>query len=97
LQFNISYGNDGAGYGLFNYDGAPLPWGNNVVRYNVSRGDGRKNGYGAITFYSDGPPFGSVTIFGNRIFLRGADDRGKAIRFWTAAPAARVYGNKVRR
>jgi len=79
LQFNISYGNDGAGYGLFNYDGADLPWGNNVVRYNASYSDGRKNDYGAITFYSGGPPFGLVTIFGNRIFLRGT--RGKAIRF----------------
>jgi hypothetical protein len=97
LQFNISYGNDGAGYGLFNYDGSGLPWGNNVVRYNASYSDGRKNDYGAITFYSDGPPFGLVTIFGNRIFLRGTDGRGKAIRFWTAAPVARVYGNKVRK
>ena len=95
LQFNKSYGNDGAGYGLYNYDRAGLPWGNNVVRYNASYGDGRKNNYGAITFYSNGPPFGLVTIFGNRIFLRRTDDRGKAIRFWTAAPAARVYGNKV--
>ena len=48
MQYNYSHDNDGAGYGL--YQGSTsAPWSNNVVRYNISQNDGRKNGYGAIT------------------------------------------------
>jgi hypothetical protein len=38
IQYCLSYENEGAGYGLFQYEGAS-PWYNNVLRYCVSVGD----------------------------------------------------------
>jgi hypothetical protein len=42
LQRNLSHGNAGAGFLLYQYSGA-RPWGGNTVRFNVSDGDGRTN------------------------------------------------------
>lgn len=50
IQYNYSYNNDGAGYLLAEY-GALFPFTNNVIRFNISVNDGRKNGYGAITVW----------------------------------------------
>ena len=50
LQYNHSHDNDGAGFGLFQYAGAPRS-GGNVVRHNLSERDGRKNGYGGISVW----------------------------------------------
>ena len=40
IQYCLSYNNEGAGYGLFQFPGA-LPWHNNVVRYCISENDGK--------------------------------------------------------
>ncbi len=50
LQFNYSHDNDGAGY-LFAHRYANDAHTGNVVRFNVSQNDGRKNGYGAIEIW----------------------------------------------
>ena len=50
VQYNLSYNNEGAGYLLAEF-GAALPFTNNVIRFNASVNDGRKNGYGAITLW----------------------------------------------
>jgi hypothetical protein len=50
LQYNYSCNNEGAGYLLAEF-GAALPFTNNVIRFNISLNDGRKNGYGAITVW----------------------------------------------
>lgn len=68
LQHNYSFGNDGAGYGLFQYRGAP-PWGRNVVRYNVSHDDARKDGRGAITFWSAEGPLRDVAVHHNLVVM----------------------------
>jgi hypothetical protein len=47
MQYNYSHDNDGAGYLLAHRFANDIHHGN-VVRYNISRNDGRKNGYGAI-------------------------------------------------
>ncbi len=49
IQYCVSWSNQGAGIGLFEF-GASKPWENNVVRYNVSRNDGIKNG-GSIAIW----------------------------------------------
>jgi Right handed beta helix region len=94
LQYNRSFENDGAGYGLYHYAGA-LPWGSNRIRRNWSRDDGRKNGYGAITAYSYNAPMGSVEIIDNEIIFTGDDGPNKAIRFFTPLSQATVQGNTV--
>jgi hypothetical protein len=56
IQYNYSYHNDGAGYLLAEY-GAGLPFRENLIRFNISLEDGRKNGYGAITVWGAGSSF----------------------------------------
>lgn len=51
MQYNYSYNNDGAGYLIAQYRDAP-PFGNNIVRYNISQNDGRRLGYGGITVWA---------------------------------------------
>lgn len=51
MQYNVSYSNDGPGYGLFEF-GAAKPWQNNVIRYNISQNDGLTNG-GSIGIWKD--------------------------------------------
>ena len=50
IQYNYSYNNDGAGYLLAEY-GALFPFTNNIIRFNISANDGRKNSYGAISVW----------------------------------------------
>jgi Right handed beta helix region len=47
IQYNYSYNNEGAGYLLAEY-GALFPFTNNIIRFNISENDGRKNNYGGI-------------------------------------------------
>jgi hypothetical protein len=51
MQYNTSYDNDGAGYGIFQFDYA-RPYVNNIIRYNTTTNDSRKNGYGAIDIWN---------------------------------------------
>ena len=73
MEYNYSHDNDGAGFGLFQYAGAS-PSGGNVVRYNVSENDGRKNGYGAISVWgaSSSDPVGSADVYHNTVFVAPA-------------------------
>jgi hypothetical protein len=57
LQSCYSHHNDGGGFCLFEYGdggwrGITPPHQHNVVRYNISENDGRKNGYGAISIWN---------------------------------------------
>lgn len=47
MQYNYSYNNEGAGYLLAEY-GALFPFTDNIIRFNISENDGRKNNYGGI-------------------------------------------------
>ncbi len=74
LQYNYSHDNEGAGYLLAEY-GAGLPFTNNTVRFNISQNDGRKNGYGAISFWGVNDAF-KVTntyVYNNTVFVNGAN------------------------
>lgn len=62
IQYCLSYENEGAGYGIFEYNGAGK-WKNNTVRYCISINDGRKtenasgmyiwNGWNADSMFTD--------------------------------------------
>ena len=43
MQYNLSYNNEGCGYGLYEF-GAAKTWENNIIRYNISQDDGIING-----------------------------------------------------
>jgi hypothetical protein len=69
LQYNYSHDNDGAGYLLYVYRGAPYTFRNNVCRYNVSANDGRKNHYGGIWLGNDGSGVRDLEIYNNTILV----------------------------
>jgi hypothetical protein len=72
LQYNYSHDNDGAGFMLAQYPSA-RPSLNNIIRYNVSLNDGRKNSYGAIHLFG---VFGRTEIHSNNIYL-DSTERGR--------------------
>jgi hypothetical protein len=69
MQYNYSHGNDGAGFGAFQFSGA-RPFGNNVIRNNVSENDARKGGYGAITMWGyNGTALANLAVYNNTVYL----------------------------
>ncbi len=69
LQYNYSHGNDGAGYLLYVYKNAPHTFRNNVVRFNISEDDGRKNTYAGIHVGNDGSGVSDLDIYNNTIYI----------------------------
>lgn len=67
MQYNYAHDNDGAGFILCQTGNNP--WKNNVVRYNVSIDDARKEKMGSITWCSFGGGAGmqSSTVYGNTV------------------------------
>jgi len=90
MQYNYSHDNDGAGYLICSYKGAGK-YDNNIVRYNVSVNDGRKNNYSGITFWTGSPKDDSIRntqIYGNTIYSSTAS----TIAFWVREG---IYNTKV--
>ncbi|HVB02633.1 MAG TPA: right-handed parallel beta-helix repeat-containing protein [Chitinophagaceae bacterium] len=72
MQYNYSHDNDGAGYLLAEY-GALLPYRDNIVRFNISLNDGRKNGYGGITIWGASPAYQvTESYIYNNLILAGS-------------------------
>jgi hypothetical protein len=69
MQYNYSHDNEGAGYLIAQYNGAP-PLNGVIIRFNISENDGRKNGYGGIHLWSSGANGGiqNVEIYNNTIY-----------------------------
>ncbi|MEA2709452.1 MAG: hypothetical protein QOF78_2053 [Phycisphaerales bacterium] len=65
MQYNYSHANDGAGFLLAQFSGAKTFTGN-VIRYNVSQNDGRKNGYGGIHAFG---PIQDTLVYNNTVFM----------------------------
>ena len=95
MQYNYSHDNDGAGYGIFQFQGA-RPFYNNVVRYNVSENDGRKGNYAGIQFWNGNGSNGirDVDVYNNTVFM-SPSGRGtpRAIYFQTGTTNVRVRNN----
>ena len=68
MQRNLSYDNDGSGFLLAQFPSA-YPFHDNVVRYNVSVGDGRKNSTAGILVWSGDPesPILRTTVSNNTV------------------------------
>jgi hypothetical protein len=87
MQFNYSHGNAGSGFMLaHNFDTATHT--GNVIRYNVSQNDGRKNGTSAIRVW------GHITdaeIYQNTISLAANSSSPKAVRIDGRQPTGHVH------
>lgn len=79
VQHNYSHDNDGPGYLLAQFSGARAFYGN-VLRYNVSVNDGRKNRYGGIHLWSTGASGGltDTTFYANTISTTQSADGNPA-------------------
>jgi len=65
LQYNYSHGNDGAGF-MLAHGRADRVHAGNLVRYNVSQNDGRRNKYGGIHLWGR---ITSAEIHNNTIYM----------------------------
>src|SRR5207237_3809682 len=96
MQYNYSHDNEGAGYGLFEYRGASA-WGNNVVRYNLSRNDAGANNAAGISRWNGGSGLANADIYGNTIYMDATNlDSGatpQLILFATKTTNIRFYNN----
>jgi hypothetical protein len=94
LQYNYSHDNDGAGYLLAH---APVTdtHRSNVVRYNISQNDGRKNSYAAIEVWGRTI---DADVYNNTVFMSpSAGGTPSAVRVWNAGiPGRRVTGLRIR-
>ncbi|MEO7959948.1 MAG: right-handed parallel beta-helix repeat-containing protein, partial [Ginsengibacter sp.] len=70
IQYNYSHDNYGAGYLVAQYSGAPVSK-NNIIRYNISENDARKNDYGAIHIwsYTSSIYIQGLDIYNNTIYI----------------------------
>jgi hypothetical protein len=70
MQYNYSHDNDGPGYGVYQFQGA-RPFHDNVVRYNVSADDARKNSYGALDFWNGNGTSGirDTAVYNNTVYV----------------------------
>ncbi len=85
LQYNYSHDNYGAGYLVAEYSGSPVSV-NNIIRYNISENDGRKNDYGAIhiwSYTSSAVYIQNLEIYNNTVYvssLSGTNPKGFYVR-----------------
>jgi hypothetical protein len=76
MQYNYSHDNDGSGYFLAQFYYARKHSGN-IIRYNISENDGRKNGYAGIDIWGQ---IENAYIYNNTIVLgAAAGDTANAI------------------
>lgn len=68
MQYNYSHGNDGSGFLLASPASGDAHRGN-VIRFNISEDDGRRNGYGAIEVWGR---VVDTEIFNNTVFVSPA-------------------------
>jgi len=70
MQYNYSHGNHGAGYGIYQYNGA-REFKGNIIRYNISENDGLNNRHGGIDLWSTNSSGGmqDTKIYNNTIFV----------------------------
>ncbi len=91
LQYNLSYNNDGPGYFLCQFPGAPV-FRDNVVRYNISQNDGIKNNRrSGIDVYSASPNASACQVYNNTVYTR----HGAAVGFGGLPMPDVVFRNNI--
>src|SRR5262249_43387923 len=81
MQYNYSAENDGPGFMVFDFGAAPFRIADNIVRFNISENDGRKNGYAGIHVKSVGEPIERLNVYHNTVFTGPSEkqDRPQAV------------------
>ena len=79
IQYCLSYNNQGAGYGVYQYQGA-TKWENNAIRYCISENDGNVSGIGSVCFWNgtlNTGQFRNFDFYNNAVYNSG----GPALNF----------------
>ena len=93
MQYNLSYGNMGPGYGLYQYSGA-AKWENNIVRYNISFNDGIEVDSCGLQLWNgqtEGPEMKNALIYNNVFY----NDFGRAVNYKTGDVPGIFYWNNI--
>ncbi len=91
LQYNLSYNNDGPGFFLCQYPGAP-PLKDNVIRYNISQNDGRRtNRKAAIDIFAANTNASGCEIYHNTVYC----ETGAAVGFGGYPIPGVVFRNNI--
>lgn len=95
VQYNYSHDNAGAGYGIYQFQGARA-FHDNTVRYNISANDARKNGYGAIDLWNGNGSNGisNVDVYNNTVYVTpSAGASPKGLRFVSGMTNVSIRNN----
>jgi hypothetical protein len=95
IQYCYSHDNDGSGYLIWNYEGAPHQLRDNVIRYCISENDGRKHTYGAIHIGTGGLPVQNIDVYHNSIYITSTPN-GKPKGIWTGAWGSKESNRNLR-
>jgi hypothetical protein len=80
LQYNYSHDNDGAGFLVYTYAGAPHRDRSNVVRWNISENDSVRNqAFGAINVGNDGAGMMGVQVYHNTLIVNRTNHPAEAV------------------
>jgi hypothetical protein len=94
MQYNLSAYNEGSGFGMYQYLEA-TPWENNIVRFNISYLDGRKNGKAGIHMWvhpdNENLPIRNLAAYNNTII----NDAGYGINFEPGVYENFVFENNI--
>jgi hypothetical protein len=91
LQYNYSYENEGPGYFLCQYPTAPV-WKDNIVRYNISVNDGRKNNVGCgIEVIANDKGMSDAQVYNNTV----CNDHAGAVGFASIPVSGVVFRNNI--
>lgn len=92
IQYCYAHDNDGAGYLLGNFDGA-RPWGNNIVRYNISVNDAITNNSPVTLFTAPNTSWNGLQFYHNTII---ANPSSKNLYPSFSALQITNYGNSMK-
>jgi hypothetical protein len=83
IEYCYSHDNDGPGFLIWNYEGAPHRLAGNILRYNISAVDSRKHRYGGISVGTSDAPIHDLLVHNNTVFAtRVGVDEPSCVRVW---------------
>ncbi|QEC78897.1 hypothetical protein [Mucilaginibacter ginsenosidivorax] len=76
MQYNYSHDNAGAGYLIWEFGDSRVNNSHNTIRYNISKNDGARNGYGSIEIGASANNCNNNYIYNNTCFNSGPCVKG---------------------
>ena len=96
MQYNYSHDNYGAGYGIYQYNGA-REFKDNVIRYNISENDGLDGKHGGINLWSTNSSGGlqNTRIYNNTVYISNETKGAAIVDFSDTEGESYVYNTEV--